>query len=276
MSYGEQYQPTGSERFGFKKPDIHDELIASELEIDQPYELEMYMQKLKMEYSDAIAQKIPFMAAGTMVDIDEFTIEEEFEIFYGRIKGFKIYDSLGQYRIVAQLKDDTSGQTRNIVISGRDGLESVLLADNLSDDIDVNTQEWQKIRSRCFDGAEFLGNAATKMAFIPFDAASADKLTALEEIIADDYGVRKGRRVYIEGIQTLKVDTGETIIAQDRLSFATEASHTGTFLGLTLYEVTTTHNRKEVRLCIAVELDDNTVVLQPCHTAHRVENLEQV
>lgn len=273
MPYGEQYQPNGSEKFCFKIPDVYDELLASELEIDQPYELEMYMQKLKAEYSEEIAQKIPFLARGIMVKPDEFSIEEQDEIFHGRIDRFELQELLGQYRIIARLKNDETEETRSMVISGREGYESALLSDNLHDDKSDEVRTWEKIRAKCFDAAELLGTVATELAFRPFNASSVDTLDAIEEILADDYNIRQNKFVFVEGTQIYETND-EPIIIQNRHSLAGEGSYSGKFLGLTFYELTTTRDRAERRLCVALLLDDNRVVLQPCHTAHRVENLE--
>jgi len=274
MSYNEQYQPTGSERFGFVEPSFFADLAAAEFEIDQPYELNRYKEMLEVGYAEQIYSKTYFLASGIMITIAEgFDIEEQHDDFVGRIVGFEVrYDPTGPHQLVAKLQNDNLKQSRSMVLSAREGYESSLLPDVIDEEVDDETFVWKKLDRRSLgEKAYFLGTAATELAFKTLDADTTGALAILEDLLRDD-GMRVGSIITVEGIQAYKSDPNnpKIPIGQNRTSFTPEASHVGIFMGLTLYEITTMHGRKESRLCVALELEDGTVVLQPCHTAHAI------
>lgn len=267
MSSIERYHPDGTETTMLYVPSSMPDLAVAEYALDQPYELEMYAQELRHEYAEVISARLQVIAEGIMVidPANEHSIEEEHDTFEGRIINFGVHELLAQHRVVVNLRNDSTNQTRTMVISAREGYESSMFVTD-TDRVDQTNEKRPiiDIANKTFTPVEFLSRIASELGFLSVDRNTYDYMRATEEYLEDMYHIKRGTLVNMTGCKAYTIEEGDILLPYQK-SHEFDAGYVGEFLGVVPHEIIGLHNRPELQLCIAMALHRGAVVIQPCH-----------
>lgn len=268
----QQYRPTGQERLWLITSDDFSELAAAESEIDQPYELDNYCQKLEADYEESIISGACFLVDGVLVPPPELESELERRVLYGRIDGFDIHKDLDdQHWISAVIIDYHTEERNQVFVSSFPGYESSFTAVIEEKPADLDTSEWDEIAELygSKNSVGFLGRTVVKFAFEQIDINTAERLQALEHVLDKKYGITVGDFITVIG-RHAHHGTGRPMVDSP---IASEGSHNGKYIGISLLEVrSSSRYRKYENLpCLAIELQDGSILQQPLHSLYQLE-----
>lgn len=259
---------TKTQQLGFiNAPQFLKGLSKAEAATNRAERLAVYSERLKKQLNSDMRKGIFYLATGEFISFDDNY--SEYATFYGQIDDIDVDYFGDRHWLVMRMSNFEQAEAKTLILTAEPGKQPKLLCDYVEQET-FGYDEWQEIiDTHPEEPVRFLWAVSGDFMHANLGVETADKLNSLEEALFMEYGIAVADQVVVQGSSAHSAH-GSRTIPQGQISAEERSIHSGTFLGLTIYEMPENHPHHNA-LCVAIKDENEQIILQPCSGLRQFE-----